>query len=409
MVSSPILRGGNLSIDKEGKEIQKSTRKAILPLWNAYYFFTIYANADEVKAKEISCSSDVLDMYILSKLKELKEKLTVAMDKHDIVEATTLVEEFLEILNNWYIRRSRQRFWSLKEFGCEAFDTLYTVLINLCKMVAPLAPMISEFIYRNLTGNESVHLENWPELAEIQIDNPLISKMDFVRLISSNAKAVREDNKLRNRLPLQSMMVAGEGVDKLTDFFDILKDELNVKEVKVEKNVEALAEKFLYVKTPLVGKRLSQYMKVILAASKLNQWELNADGTLAIAGQTLLKEEFEMRLVLKEGLKGQALPDNTAVIVLDTTLYPELIKEGMARDFVRAIQSLRKEKDFDVSDRIALIIKTDNEEVKQAITEYKEYIMEQVLALSFEFADKVENENSFEIGEGLVFADAKVV
>ena len=408
LVSSPILKGGNLSIDKEGKEIAKSTRKAILPLWNAYYFFTIYANADGIDAKEVLSSDDVLDRYILSKLKELRDAVTELMDKHDIVETTSKVEEFLEILNNWYIRRSRQRFWSSKDFGVAAFDTLYTVLLNICKIMAPLAPMITEYVYRNLTGEESVHLVDWPALAEIKVDADLIAKMDFVRLVSSNAKAVREDNRLRNRLPLKSMTIAGENTDKLSDFLDILKDEINVKDVVVEHDVSLLADKFLYVKTPLVGKRLPKFMKDIIAASKSGAWSVNADGTLAIAGQTLSKEEFEMRLVLKEGTKGQALPDNTAVVVLDTTLYPELIKEGLARDFVRGIQSLRKEKDFDVSDRIDLVVDTTDAELKEVINSYADYIKEQVLAKNVSFA-AVSSGDGFEIGDGTVKVSIKVV
>ena len=379
LISSPVLKGGNVAVDKEGKEIAKAARKALIPFWNAYYFFTLYANAEGIRAEEISQSDDVLDSYILAKLKALADVVRKDMAAYEIARACAEVEDFLEILNNWYIRRSRARFWDGNDMS--AFNTLYTVLVNVAKIAAPLMPFMSEFVYKGLTGGESVHLEDVPTLSAIAGNDGLIAQMDMVRAISSVAKAIREEHKLRNRLPLRSMTIAGDNAAMLQDFVEALKDEVNVKNIVLKSDIADVAERFLYLKTPLIGKRLGGAMKDIMAKSKSGEWLQNEDGTLAIAGQTLFAEEYELRLIIKGGMSGQALPDNTAVVILDTTIDADLEKEGIARDFVRMIQALRKNKDFDISDRIKLAYTSDSATVKTAIAEYADYIKEQVLAL----------------------------
>ena len=400
LVSSPILRGGNLSIDREGKEIAKASRKALIPLWNAFYFFTLYANAEGLKAKEIRDPKDVLDRYVLAKTRDLIKGLTEKLDACDIVGACADVSDFLEIMNNWYIRRSRARFWDTAN-GTEAFDTLYTVLVALTKAIAPLLPLTCEYIYRALTGEESVHLTDYPDYTQFKAQDALVADMDFVRAVCSTAKAVREENKLRNRLPLASMTVAGNNAQRLNAYADLLKDEVNVKEVRLVSDVAALADNMLYIFTPVVGKRLGRFMKDILAASKTNDWTKNADGTLSIAGQTLNADEFELRLVLKDGNAGQALPDNTAVVVLDTQVRPELEREGIARDFVRVIQQKRKDSGFDVSDRISVSYASDSAAVLQALSEYAAYVKEQVLATSFKQVDALTGDTE-EVGDSKV-------
>ena len=386
LISSPVLKAGNVAVDKDGTLIAKAARKALIPFWNAYYFFVLYANAEGIKAEESYRSDDVLDNYILAKLKTLATSVKQNMNEYEIAKACADIEDFLEILNNWYIRRSRARFWSGDDLS--AFNTLYTVLVNVAKIAAPLMPFMSEFVYKGLTNEESVHLTDLPDLSTIANNEKLIAQMDMVRAISSVAKAVREEHKLRNRLPLKSMTIAGDNAETLADFTEALKDEVNVKNIYLKSDINDVAGRFLYLKTPLIGKRLGAYMKDIMAKSKTNEWEQNDDGTLSIAGQTLFAEEYELRLLIKEGMNGQALPDNTAVVILDTTIDAELEKEGIARDFVRMIQALRKSKDFDVSDRIKLAYSSDNETVKTAINEYTDYIKDQVLALEI-----VENNN----------------
>ena len=376
LVSSPVLKGGNLAVDKEGKEIAKASRVAQIPLWNAFYFFTLYANAEEYQAKEISHSSEAIDNYILSKLKHLRNVVKTGIESYDVAQATNETASFMEVLNNWYIRRTRDRFW---EGDKQAFDTLYTVLVNLSKIIAPLMPFVSEYVYKTLTGEESVHLADYPSLAEIEEDADLVEKMDFVQDLCSTAKFIREEKNLRNRLPLRSLTVIGK---ELTPAYqDIVKDELNVKEVKFDNNLENYASKKVYLYTPLLGKALGKAMGSVMAAYKQGQWSLNEDGTLSIGGENLSKDLFEVRLEMKEGVAGKAFADNKAVVTLDTVVTDELKREGMARDFVRLVQTLRKDKDFNISDRIELSYETADAELALALRENEGYIAEQVLAV----------------------------
>ncbi len=404
LVSSPVLKGGNLAVDKEGKEIAKAARAALIPLWNAFYFFTLYANAEGYKAKEVYSSSEAIDNYILSKLKRLSQIVKQGLETYDVAMATGEVTSFMEILNNWYIRRTRDRFW---EGDRQAFDVLYTVLVNLSKIVAPLMPFVSEYVFKTLTGEESVHLTDYPTLSEIKLDDKLVKEMDFLQDLCSAAKFIREEKNLRNRLPLQSLTVVGKDLDFIgAEYQDIIKDELNVKEVKLDNNLANYADKSVYLYTPLLGKALGKDMGPVMGAYKQGKWEINADGTLNIAGKTLTKDLFEVRLNMKEGVAGQAFADNKAVVTLDTNVTDALRREGMARDFVRLVQTLRKDKDFNISDRIELSYQTEDAELAQALDENKAYVAEQVLAVKFEKAQNQGTQAEIE-GKNICF-DAKV-
>lgn len=379
LVSSPVLKGGNVAIDTKGVEIAKAARIALIPLWNAFYFFTLYANAENYKAKEINSSTDAIDTYILSKLKTLSLKVKENMDSYEIATACSEIATFMEILNNWYIRRSRDRFWAGDN---QAFDTLYTVLVNICKISAPLLPFVSEYIFKNLTAEESVHLVDYPTLAKIEVNTRLIEEMDFVQELCSAGKFIREEKNIRNRLPLAGLTVVGAQLDN--SYQEIIKDELNVKTINFDNDLEKYASKSIYLYTPLLGKALGKDMGSVMAAYKQGLWDLNSDGTLKIANQNLTKDLFEARLDIKDGVAGRAFAQNKAIVLLDTNITPELKREGMARDFVRLVQTMRKEKDFNVSDRIELFYQTSDTELNQALSENIEYIKAQVLATKIE-------------------------
>lgn len=401
LVSSPVLKGGNVAVDKEGKEIAKAARPALIPLWNAFYFFTLYANAEEYEAKEISHSSEAMDNYILSKLKHLRNAVQEGLESYDVSKATSEAAAFMEILNNWYIRRSRDRFW---EGNAEAFDTLYTVLVNLSKILAPLMPFVSEFVYKTLTKGESVHLTDYPALSEIELQQNLMDEMDFLQDLCSAGKFIREEKNLRNRLPLSSLTLVGATLKPAYE--EIVKDELNVKKVCYDTDLNAYAVKKLYLYTPLLGKTLGKEMGAVMAAYKQGVWHLNDDGTLSIAGQTLTPDLFEVRLEMKENVAGRAFAQNKAVVTLNTTLTPELVREGLARDFVRLVQTLRKDKDFNISDRIVLSWQTSDAELSQALKENEAYIAEQVLAVKVEQTAAGGTSETIE-GKPIIF-DAKV-
>ncbi|MBE6454572.1 MAG: isoleucine--tRNA ligase [Alphaproteobacteria bacterium] len=393
LVSSPVLKGGNLAVDKE---IAKAAREALIPLWNAFYFFTLYANAENYQAKEVYSSTEAMDNYILSKLKKLSEIVQKGINTYDVAVACNEISGFIEVLNNWYIRRTRDRFW---EGDTKAFDVLYTVLVNLSKVAAPLLPFVSEYIFKTLTGKESVHLEDYPNLSAIQFDASLVDDMDFLQDLCSAGKFIREEKNLRNRLPLSSLTVVGHELP--TAYSEIIKDELNVKEVKFDNNLSAYADKKIYLYTPLLGKALGKDMGAVMAAYKQGQWELNSDGTLSIGGQKLTTDLFEVRLDMKEGVAGRAFAENKALVTLDTVVTDELKREGMARDFVRLVQTLRKDKDFNVSDRIELYYSTSDAELAKALSENEAYIAEQVLAV------KVDNTCSGGVNADIEGADIR--
>lgn len=401
LVSSPVLKGGNLAVDKEGKEIAKAARVALIPLWNAFYFFTLYANAENYKAKEVFSSSYAIDNYILSKLKKLADIVRTGINSYDVAVACNEIASFIEVLNNWYIRRTRDRFW---EGNAEAFDVLYTVLLNLSKITAPLLPFVSEYIFKTLTMEESVHLTDYPDLSAINFDNNLVEDMDFLQDLCSAAKFIREEENLRNRLPLNSLTVVGRELSAA--YSEIIKDELNVKQVLFDNNLSAYADKKIYLYTPLLGKALGKDMGAVMAAYKQGNWSLNDDGTLSIAGQNLTKDLFEVRLDMKNGVAGRAFADNKALVTLDTNVTDALKREGMARDFVRLVQTLRKDKDFNISDRIELTYSTNNQELALALEENKSYIAEQVLAVKVD--SNCSNGTKSDIEGADICYDAKV-
>lgn len=405
LVSSQVLKGGNLAVDRQGKEIAKASRFALIPLWNAYYFFCLYANAEGYKAKLRYSSDNSMDNYILSKLKMTVEKVKEEMDSYNVGNVCQEVMVFMEVLNNWYIRRTRQRFWEGED---KAFDVLYTVLVELSKAIAPLLPMATEHIYKNLTGEQSVHLTDYPNLEEIKLDEKLIEDMDFVTSLCSTAKALREEENIRNRMPLAKMTVVGDNLGFIKgEYKDIVKEELNVKDVLIESDLSNYATNFVYLYTPVIGKRLGSKMGAVMGAYKKGEWKENDDGTLLIGGQILSPDEFEVRLNIKQGVAGKPFYGNRALVTLDTNITPELKREGMARDFVRSVQNYRKERNLDVSNRIELRYYTADEELKKAIIENKNYICDQVLAVSLDINDNdisnqakvsIENQDiSFEI------------
>ena len=298
------------------------------------------------------------------------------LETYDVAVACDAISSFIEVLNNWYIRRTRDRFWEGEPL---AFDVLYTVLLNLSKIAAPLMPFVCEYVYKTLTGGESVHLVDYPNLSAINFDQKLVSDMDFLQDLCSAAKFIREEKNLRNRLPLRSLTVVGQKLS--SDYCEIIKDELNVKEVKFDDNLSAYADKKIYLYTPLLGKTLGKDMGAVMAAYKQGSWQLSEDGELLIAGHKLTKDLFEVRLEMKSGVAAKAFADNKALVMLDTSVTDDLKREGMARDFVRLVQTLRKDKDFNISDRIELSYTTDDKELALALSENKDYIAEQVLAI----------------------------
>jgi isoleucyl-tRNA synthetase len=285
----------------------------------------------------------------------------------------------MDALNNWYIRRSRDRFWREEKDADKqgAYDTLYTVLNNLCRVAAPFLPFVTEKIYRGLTGEKSVHLADWPDAKKLPASAGLVEIMDRVREICSATLSIREKENLRVRLPLRSLIVVDNEIDQLRFYQDIIKEELNIKHL-IFSNLADYNGTFELKVNPAIGKRVGAKMKEIMPAAKKGEWTDNGDGTITIAGETLSGDDFSMQLVTAEGQSSQQLAGQGAVI-LDTVVTPELEREGLARDLVRLVQQTRKDADFHISDRIELSLELP-ENIKQAVEEHAEIIKAETLA-----------------------------
>ncbi len=377
ILGSNFMKAEPVPVDKEGKVFAESTKTILTPLWNAYHFFTLYANAGNITAHENATPDGALDKYIIAELNALISVVGAALDEYKPDVAVKEFVRFLDVLNNWYIRRSRERFWD-EDQG--AFDTLYTVLTTLCRAMAPFAPFISDYIYRNLTGAESVHLQSFPDASEY--DKKIVDDMRRVQMVVSVGKQLREQYKLRNRLPLNKLTVAGAD---LSEYGDIIRDELNVKQIEFTDNVNTVADAFVYLITPKIGARLGGALKQIIPAVKQGNYEIR-DGKLYVDAYELNSDEFENRLTVRDGVTGAALPDNTAVVVLDTEINSELAAEGLANDALRFIQDSRKVAGLDVSDRINLEYSADPA-LANAIEQHRARIMRDALIKNMSQSD----------------------
>ncbi len=360
LMSSPILRGGDLQIQKDGKQIHEVVRLVLNPIWNAYYFFTLYANADGATAKLRADQTAVLDRYALSKTRQMVAGAQEAMDAYDLAAACQVVKDYLDALNNWYIRRSRPRFWG--ETGAadqrDAYDTLYTCLVVLCRACAPLLPLLTETVFTGLTGEPSVHLANWPDDVALPHDSQLVAQMDRVRDACSVGLALRETKKLRTRLPLPQVTLAGADAAAMAPFAQLLQDELNVKHVGFAADIGAYGSFRLQIDAKALGPKLGPKMKDVLAATRSGAWRLVGERA-EIGGAVLDKGEYVLQLVPRDGITAAALSTNDVVLVLDTAVTPELEQEGVARDFVRLVQQARKDAGLHVSDRVHVAYEAD--------------------------------------------------
>ena len=385
MVSAPIMQGGELLIDKDGHMLRDAVRLILKPIWNSYNFFTLYANADGVKAEFSTDSQDLMDRYILAKCKQSIEHIQQAMDAYNTPAACKAVEAFYEVLNNWYIRRNKERYWKTTHDADKqtAYNTLYTVQHLMIRAVSPLLPMLSETVYQGLTGdNTSVHLQHFPDLTALDAAPALVTAMDKVREVCNTALSIRNAKNIRVRQPLSTLTIVAAYANDLMPYSGIIQDELNVKHILYQQDVSVYATYSLKVNFPVLGKRLPHKMKDIIAATKQGQWKQLPSGELEVGGERLVAGECELTLLPKQAEGAQGLPTNDALVILDLTLTPELKQEGIARDMVRFIQQSRKEADLHISDRIELRVESDSQDVQAAVKQFKDYIGEQTLAIS---------------------------
>ena len=397
LMASPVLRGGNLVVTERG--IREGVRQALLPLWNAYSFLQLYA---ERPATWRTDSTHVLDRYILAKLATTRETMTAALDVYDIAGACESFRGFVESLTNWYVRRSRSRFWAGQDTDPDAFDTLYTVLEVAARLAAPLLPLATEAIWRGLTGERSVHLTDWPAADELPADAELVAAMDEVQQVCSTASSVRKANQLRVRLPLPRLTVASPTAERLQPFTALIADEMNVKEVSLSTDTAAYGRYELVVNARAAGPRLGKDVQRVIKAVKAGNWSVRAgdEGSDVVSadGIDLAEGEYTRKLVAVEPDSTAELPGGRGLVVLDTTVTEELEAEGWAKDRIRELQDARRNAGLDVSDRIEVRLYVPDTRLDWA-TRHAGLIAGEVLAVRFEVL--TDATGAIELGDGV--------
>lgn len=390
LMASPVIRGGNLIVTEEG--IREGVRQFILPVWNTWYFFSLYANADGAEGAWDTSSADPLDRYILAKTGALIRDVEASLEHLDTTTAAVYLRDFAELLTNWYVRRSRDRFWEGTKGNPDhqqAFNTLYTVLETLLRVAAPMMPLVAEHIWRGLTGGRSVHLTDWPNADDFPTDEALIRAMDEVRRATSQTLALRKAKHLRVRLPLSRLTVVTANPDEVRPFVDILREEVNVKDVVVTQLTETSAEDHgivqrLTVNARAAGPRLGRDVQRVIQAAKAGDWEEH-NGTVVAGGIALEPAEYDLTLTVDEEHdvdQAISLLPGGGFVILDTRSTPELEAEGLARDAIRAVQEARKQAGLDVSDRIVLALNARPDAAK-ALEAHAELISAETLAVGF--------------------------
>ncbi|WP_402467694.1 isoleucine--tRNA ligase [Isoptericola aurantiacus] len=403
LMASPILRGGNLVVTSDG--IRDAVRQVLLPLWSTYYFFTLYANSasgndeDGSGYQAVPVTADrvaglpALDRYLLARTHDLVGTVTAQLDAYDIAGACETVREHLDVLTNWYVRTQRDRFWAE---DADAFDTLYTALEVLCRVMAPLAPLLTEEIWRGLTGGRSVHLADWPAASDtgaLVADDTLVAAMDEVRAVVSSTLALRKANRLRVRQPLARLTVAVPEPEALADYVGLLTGELNVKSVDLAVADADAAARFgiterLAVNARAAGPRLGRGVQGVIKAARSGAWRRGDDGAVVVTTDDgdvpLLEPEYELTTVVGdaagEEVAASVLPGG-GFVVLDLALDDALRAEGYARDVVRDVQDARKAAGLEVSDRIALELDVPSAHVAD-VEAYRDLVRRETLAAS---------------------------
>ena len=390
LMASPIVRGGNLIVTEQG--LRDTVRQVLLPLWNTYYFFSLYAGTCnqgagyEAKLVEDPTNLDVMDRYLLASTKKLAEGVRADLESYEIANATERVRQFLDLLTNWYVRTSRDRFWNEEE---GAFDSLYTALETLSKVIAPLAPLVAEEVWRGLTGGRSVHLTDWPTPPAAWDNDELVEVMNEVRAVVSAAHSLRKAEKLRVRQPLRGLECV-TNLD-LSPFANLIAHEVNVKNVTFTNAAESGLEvnETLAVQPRELPGDLRKLTSALFKAAKSGAWHKDGENVVMELDEpvTLEPGQFTLTTVVnaKDGDVATVL-DSGSFVVLDTELDEELLAEGYARDLIRQIQDTRKASDLHVADRIKLTLIVPAADIA-AVEANLELIKAETLALEVDLTE----------------------
>ncbi len=397
-----------------GGAVTEGQRKFLGTLWNTYAFFVLYANIDNFDASKYSLDYDklpVMDKWILSKLNTLVKETDNYLENYKITEASRILQEFVDELSNWYVRRSRERFWvkDMPQDKINAYMTLYTTLVTLCKATAPMIPFMTEEIYQNLVRSVdkaaplSIHLCDYPVADESLIDKELEKNMEDVLSIVVLGRSARNASAIKNRQPIGKMYINATDINLDKFYTDIIAEELNVKEVEFTDNVDSFISYNIKPQLKTVGPKYGKFLGGIKnALSEIDSVkavkEANSVGfiTLSIDGNEikLEKEDLLIESAKSDGFASES--DNGITVVLDTTLSEELIEEGFVREIISKIQTMRKESGFEVMDNIALYV-SDNEKIEKIVEKNSDFIKEDVLATQVNIGSAADSSKEWNI------------
>jgi len=378
-----------LRFDEDG--VKEVSSKFFSTLKNTYNFFVMYANIDNIDPKEYEIKYEDLeeiDKWLISKYNKLVKVVTESMNKFDATVATREIQNFVsEDLSNWYIRRNRRRFWASENDTNKlaVYKVTYDILVGVCKLIAPIAPFVSEEIYTKLTGDKSVHLADYPVYDESLINEKIENRMDLVRDLISLGRNIREDVKIKVRQPLSEALLDSKNEELISDLTELIKEELNVKDVKFIKDVENYMNFTVKPNFKEVGKVFGPLMKVFqnklleFNMSDINKLKNNESLKMMIGDKEfdITLDMVELRTESKEGF--DVATDSANFIILNTELTNELVMEGIARELISKVQNLRKTKDFDIADRITLYYNGDDE-VTEAVNKFEDFIKNETLS-----------------------------
>lgn len=370
------------------------------PLKNTYSFFALYANTDNIDIEKCNvpyAKREEIDKWLLSKYNKLLKYVTESYDEYDLNKVVKAVTEFVsEDLSNWYIRRNRKRFWAseLDTSKKSVYITTYEVLEGLCRMIAPVVPFITDEIYTKLTGEKSVHLASFPKYKKAYIDEHIETRMDLVRSLISIGRYVREEAKIKVRQPLNEALLDGKNKELISDLVSLIEEELNIKKVVFVNDLNEYMNLSVKPNFKVVGKLFGPLIKEFqnklenLSSTEINTLEKGNSITMIIGDKEteITPEMVDIRISSKEGFNVGM--ENNNFIILDTTLTEDLILEGIAREMVSKVQQLRKNKDFNVTDRIKLYYKGD-QDIDKCLNKFSEYIKNETLSVSIEQRDNL--------------------
>ncbi len=384
LLSSPVLRGQDVVMEKS--HMAEPVKQILNPIYNAWYFLSLYGRSDKAVGKFRTDQNSLMDVYILAKMRVLIQEVTESLDQYDIPGALAPIANFLDALTNWYIRRTRERFWrpnpKNKEIPAlpttgpndaeqedadkqDAYDTLHTVLETLCQLTAPFLPFLSEHIHKGITGQRSVHLMSWPSDEIFPDDLNLVETMDLVREICSQAHSVRKAAGIRARLPLASIKIVSSRNESLQAYTQLIIEEINCKNVIFETNPDQYINKEMSIVPAVLGPRIGDKTQDVIRNAKVGNYSFDDGGCPVISGVVLEPDEYKLELRPFNGTTTRVIGEKDTIIVLDLEITDQLLSEGITRDLIRHIQQARREAGLVITDRIDLVLSIDDKTLEQ--------------------------------------------